>query len=144
MSKNGRLTTGRGKRRGRASCPEFTALVRCPEDGGQLVDFHLERGLRLHTKPKHKNLYKWAINEIDPQGKQIGDDQIPWPWTFYFTATSCVLSDRFEIKSQSAPAPNGVVQRQVIRVTLRPGSPQWSSGRSVMRRIWIGGASMPA
>jgi hypothetical protein len=90
------------------------------------VDFHLERGLRLHTEPKHKNLYSWAIHEIDAQGKQIGDDQIPWQWTLYFTATSCVLADSIEIESQfqreeTAPAPPKIVQRQHIRMRLRPG-----------------------
>jgi hypothetical protein len=74
------------------------------------VDFHLERGLRLHTEPEHKSLYRWAIQELDAQGKQIGDDQIPWGWTLYFTATSCVLADSIEIKSEfqseeTAPAP---------------------------------------
>ena len=64
------------------------------------MDFHLERGLRLHTQPEHKNLYSWAINEIDAQGQQIGHDQIPWPWTLYFTATSCVLGDSIDIESQ--------------------------------------------
>lgn len=61
------------------------------------MDFHLERGLRLHTEPKHKNLHKWAINEIDAEGEPIGRDQIPWEWTLYFTATSCVLSDSIDI-----------------------------------------------
>jgi hypothetical protein len=42
--------------------------------GKQSVDYHLERGLRLHTRPKHERLYTWAINEIDAQGKQIGED----------------------------------------------------------------------
>ena len=31
------------------------------------MDFHLERGLRLHTEPEDKSLYAWAINEIDPR-----------------------------------------------------------------------------
>ena len=64
------------------------------------MDFHLERGLRLHTEPEHKNLYNWAINEIDAKGQQIGHDQIPWDWTLHFTATSCVLCDSIDIKSQ--------------------------------------------
>lgn len=93
------------------------------------MDFHLERGLRLHTEPEHKNLYKWAINEIDAKGRQIGDDQIPWRWTLYFTATSCVLGDSIDIKSQfqmqeTTPSPPEVVQRQSICVQLRPGSPR--------------------
>jgi hypothetical protein len=88
------------------------------------VDFHLTRGLRLHTNPKHKNLYKWAIVEIDAKGHQIGRDQIPWQWTLNFTATSCVLGDSIEIKSKTAPSPREVEQRQVIQVKLRAGSPR--------------------
>ena len=93
------------------------------------MDFHLERGLRLNTKPEHKNLYNWAINEIDAQGRQIGDDQIPWKWTLRFTATSCVLCDSIDIESQvqmeeTTPAPPEIAERQVIRVELRPGSPR--------------------
>jgi hypothetical protein len=90
------------------------------------VDFHLERGLRLHTEPKHKSLYNWAIIEIDAQGRQIGDDQIPWDWTLHFTATSCVLTDSIDITpwsqiEETTPARREIVQRQVIRVPLRPG-----------------------
>jgi hypothetical protein len=91
------------------------------------VDFNLDRRLRLHTDPEYKNLYSWAINEIDAQGKRIGRDQIPWPWTLYFTATSCVLGDSFDIESQSkeeeATAPPKITQRQIIRLQLRPGRP---------------------
>lgn len=93
------------------------------------MDLHLERGLRLHTAPEHKSLYSWAINEIDEQGKQIGYDQIPWGWTLYFTATSCVLGDSIDIKSklqmdQTAPTTYEVAQSQVIRMQLRPGDPR--------------------
>jgi hypothetical protein len=93
------------------------------------VDFHLERGLRLNTEPEHKSLYKWAINEIDAQGQQIGRDQIPWEWSFNFTATSCELCDgidissKFQVVKETTPAPPEIVQRQVIRVQLRPGRP---------------------
>lgn len=62
------------------------------------MDLHLERLLRLHTEPEHENLYKWAINETDAEGKAIGRDQIPWQWSLYFTATSCVLSDTIEVR----------------------------------------------
>ena len=68
------------------------------------MNSHLERGLRINTKPEYKSLYSWAINEIDAEGQQIGRDQIPWPWTLSFTATSCVLGDSIEIKSETAPA----------------------------------------
>lgn len=88
------------------------------------MDAHLKRSLRLHTNPEHKNLYKWAINEIDAKGRQIGSDQIPWPWSLNFTAESCVLGDSIEIESKAATAaPREIAQRQVIRVELRPGGP---------------------
>jgi hypothetical protein len=90
------------------------------------MDYHLERRLRLHTDPEHKNLYTWAIQEVDAQGK-IGRDQIPWDWTLNFTATSCVLDDSIEIKSrlqsyETAPVPE-IAQGQSIRIRLRPGHP---------------------
>ncbi|NBJ13687.1 hypothetical protein [Microvirga arsenatis] len=91
------------------------------------MDYHLERGLRLNLNPKNKPLYNWAINEIDAQGQQIGHDQIPWPWTLHFTATSSVLADSIDLKSgpkiwESTPTAREIEQRQVIRLQLRPGS----------------------
>jgi hypothetical protein len=91
------------------------------------VDDNLEYGLRLHTEPEHKD--RWAINEIDAHGRKVGEDQIPWPWTLSFTATSCVLGDSFEIRpdyqnKETEPPPSKIEQRQVIHVRLRPGSPR--------------------
>ena len=96
------------------------------------MDFHLERSLRLNTKPEHKNLYRWAINEIDVQGRQIGPDQIPWVWSLHFTATSCVLGDSIKIESkqpkeEATPAPPEITQRPVIYIQLRPCRP-WEDG----------------
>lgn len=93
------------------------------------MEFHLERELRLRAEPEHNSLYSWAINEIDAQGKAIGRDQIPWPWSLNFTATSCVLCDSMEIESnfetaETAPTPPEIIERQVIRIQLRPGSPR--------------------
>jgi hypothetical protein len=93
------------------------------------VEYHLDRGLRLLTEPEHKNLYKWAINEADAEDKLVGSDQIPWPWTLHFTATSCTLSDNVEIKSklltdEATAATPDVAERQFIRVELRPGHPR--------------------
>lgn len=86
------------------------------------MEFHLTRGLRLQTDPEHKNLYKWAINEIDQEGRVVGRDQIPWPWTLNFTATSCSLGDSLEIKTKAASDAREVEQRQHIRIKLRPGT----------------------
>jgi hypothetical protein len=99
------------------------------------VEYHLERELRLLTEPEHKSLYAWAINEIDAQGRQRGGDQIPWQWTLSFTAMSCMLGDSIDIRQRlqffktaptspetASPLPE-IVQRQIIRIQLRPGSP---------------------
>jgi hypothetical protein len=92
------------------------------------VDHHLERGLRLHKEPEHKNLYSWAINELDEQGRTVGHDQIPWPWMLRFTATSCSLGDSINIKTRSPISETPfetreIEQRQIIRLQLRPGDP---------------------
>lgn len=90
----------------------------------------MERGLRLHTRPKHKNLYSWAINEIDDKGNRVGEDQIPWPWSLYFIATSAAFADSIDLKTRhgsqdatlSIPE---VTERQVISVQLRPRDDHW-------------------
>src|SRR5262249_18956413 len=79
------------------SLTSLRSRTSCRQEPGASVDFHLDSKLRLKTEPEYKNLYKWAINEVDPEGRQIGRDQIPWEWTFYFTATSCVLSDSLDV-----------------------------------------------
>jgi hypothetical protein len=91
------------------------------------MDYHLDYGLRLHTEPKYKSLYSWAINEVDADGSPIGRDLIPWRWTLFFSATSCVLTNRLEIaapfslKGESEEPPRIEVD-QVIQLTLRPGA----------------------
>jgi hypothetical protein len=103
------------------------------------VDLHLERELRLNSESKRG----WAINEIGADGEQIGSDQIPWEWSFNFTAKSCALSDTFDIsqplnfkfkvtaadgtvteKSSSDGKGPTIDQREIIRAQLRPGHPR--------------------
>ncbi len=80
-----------------------SALARCLENGveGQSVDFHLERGLRLHMEPEHKSLHAWAINGIDSQDQKGGHDQGPWGWTLWFTATACEPGDTLKSNRSS-------------------------------------------
>jgi hypothetical protein len=93
------------------------------------MDFHLDYGLRLHTEPEYKSLYSWAINEVGADGSSIGQDQIPWRWTLNFSATSCVLTNRFEIaapfslRRDESDDPPRIETSQVIRMTLR--SSEW-------------------
>jgi hypothetical protein len=91
------------------------------------MDYHLDYGLRLHTEPEYKNLYSWAINEVETDGSPIGRDQIPWRWTLYFSATSCVLTNRLEIAAPfslrgESENPPRIEADQIIRMTLRPGA----------------------
>src|SRR5689334_4103926 len=94
------------------------------------MDFHLENGVRLHTESKYKNLYKWAINERDAQGKIVGADQVPWAWNLWSTGTSCTLSDSIDLRSgrkfqqteQEASLEQTIEQRRVIRIQLRSGT----------------------
>lgn len=110
------------------------------------MDFHLERALRLSTQPQHKNLYSWAINELNDEGRPTGGDQIPWWWSLYFTATSCILRDHAEnrhslpFKFRVTSPDGGISEResggkkeqvergQFIRMTLRPGFPRPDGG----------------
>lgn len=94
------------------------------------MEYHLEREIRLLTKPEREALYSWAIIETDAQGRQIGDDQIPWVWTLRFVATSCVLSDDLNTESQPQFFPEQdsseeefhveTKERQIIHAQLRP------------------------
>jgi hypothetical protein len=96
------------------------------------VDFHLDHEVRLCGEPGKS----WAINEIDAEGKRIGNDQIPWEWSFNFTATSCVLADsvdisrpldfKFNVTHQDGTVTEeaGIARQQVIRLQLRPGHPR--------------------
>lgn len=79
------------------------------------MDFHLDYGLRLQTEPEYKNLYGWAINEVDAKG-HTGRDQIPWPWTLLFSVTDCVRTDQVEITDYT----NQPTVSQSILMTLRP------------------------
>ncbi len=91
------------------------------------MDCHLEYGLRLHTEPRYKSLYRWAINEVEADGHPIDRDQIPWAWTLLFSATSCSLTNSFDVET-SEPAPR-TTSRQVIQMALRPG--MWRDGKFV-------------
>ncbi|WP_315768443.1 MULTISPECIES: hypothetical protein [unclassified Bradyrhizobium] len=93
----------------------------------------MERELRLHTGPKHKNLYSWAINEFNDKGNRVGEDQIPWPWSQHFIATSAAFADSIDLKTKygsrdAAPPTREITERQVISVGLRPRDDGWISG----------------
>jgi hypothetical protein len=61
------------------------------------MEYHLDRGIRLHAETEYKVLCTWALSEVAESGDSVGGDQIPWVWTLYFTATKC-LRDNFSIE----------------------------------------------
>lgn len=52
------------------------------------MDYHLDRKIRLSFESEYENLYKWSIQEVNEDGSQIGENQVPWNWRTYFTITS--------------------------------------------------------
>ncbi len=91
------------------------------------MDYHLDRRLRFFGQPKHKSLYSWAINEVDESGQVVGDDQIPWGWTLYFTAIELILGDQLTLSEGSEfegrlPQKAEISHRRTIRAKLRPGA----------------------
>jgi len=92
------------------------------QTGLKRMEYHLDRKLRLNPDA---SLSSWAIYETDRQGEKIGDDQIPWDWTAWFTAVRCELLDLLEIESpwsfeDESSAPPALSQKEIIRLTLRP------------------------
>jgi hypothetical protein len=90
------------------------------------MHYHLDYGLRLHTEQEYKNLYSWAINEVAADGSPIDRDQIPWRWTLYFSATSCMvtnwleISAPFSLRGERDDDPPLTEEGQLIRMTLQP------------------------
>ena len=60
---------------------------------GAEMDFHLEHQLKIESEVEFKNLYNWAINELDKDGNVVGVNQIPYGHSAYFTGLDLVLGD---------------------------------------------------
>lgn len=89
------------------------------------MQFHLERGIALNKDPEFKNLYKWALVELDESGKAVGRDWIPWDWSVTFMVSQVTLSDRLAIDRILTDG-ESQVKTQIgasIGAKLLPGSP---------------------
>jgi hypothetical protein len=51
------------------------------------MDYHIDRKVVLSEESEFKNLYKWSLQELDENGKQIGRNLVPWSWSLNFTVT---------------------------------------------------------
>jgi hypothetical protein len=90
------------------------------------MEYHVDRRIVLSDDSKHKGLYKWSLHELDAEGKQVGEDQIPWGWTFYFTASELTVNDTISIeksKGDDKDETSEVKQKQWIRAKMQPGVP---------------------
>ena len=99
------------------------------------MDFHLNRKVALSQESKYESLYKWSLQEQDDDGKQLGQDQVPWHWSMVFTATEMVLNEELKLeietplfsKQRSGENENCAEEkittevRDRIRAELRPG-----------------------
>lgn len=94
------------------------------------MEYHLDRKVILNDNPEFKNLYSWSLQEIDADGKKVGNDQVPWPHALYFTATELVLQDKLSVRSDREPQSEKpvVTAREVIQASLRPGDARDSEG----------------
>ena len=65
------------------------------------LDSELEYKLKLKTESEYENLYQWSIDEVDEEGKVVGDkDLIPWNWDFYFKAKEISYLPKLEMENQ--------------------------------------------
>lgn len=90
------------------------------------MDYKLERKVLFNSKPEHKTLYDWCLNEIDEEGKKIGPDLIPWNWSLSFVASSLhVIRDTsIKIKSEDESGFVSVSSQSTeIRGTFQSGYP---------------------
>lgn len=94
------------------------------------MNFHFDNQIQVNAEPEFKNLYPWAINEVDEHGEPVGYDLIPWRWTLNFVAVSSVFHDSIGIGSESllsdtaGTEPKELSERKVIELKLRPGHPE--------------------
>lgn len=90
------------------------------------MEHHLDRKVILSEKSEHKNLYQWFLRELGDEDKQVGRDQIPWPWTLWFTLSEITLFSSLEIDRFSKPDNEGKSephQRDFIQAKLLPSGP---------------------
>ena len=106
-----------------------------------VLDYHLERKLRFKTNSEHNSLYSWSVVELDELREQVGEDQIPWAWTLYFTATEIVLHDDLEIQEEEVAERRSIHAALDLKIFLGHDSPAiapryWrlSSGRYRLSR----------
>lgn len=89
------------------------------------MDYHLERKIRLSEGSEYKSLYSWSLQEFNDEGETIGNDQVPWKWSLFFTASelryyhSIVIGKSKESDDENNKVP--VEERERISAILHSG-----------------------
>lgn len=94
------------------------------------MKYRLDRRVKLNEVSEFKNLYTWSLQEFDEDGKQLGQNQVPWFWSLYFDCTELNYDFLITMKQDSPPSEDDASQigayqandREVIRGMLRPQS----------------------
>ncbi|WP_293907082.1 hypothetical protein [Phenylobacterium sp.] len=86
------------------------------------MKYHLDRRVILNPDSKHKNLYRWSLNEVADGPGRVATEQIPWGWSLYFGMHDLQhfhedWLDRYSSPNPDAPTPRS---REFIRANLLP------------------------
>lgn len=88
----------------------------------QIVDYHIENKILLSEDSEYKNLYSWSLQEFNNEDKKIGCDQVPWPWSLYFTASELRHYYSVDIsKSENDEDEEQTRESEGITAILHPG-----------------------
>lgn len=60
------------------------------------MDHLLDKKIKYKTESEFKSLYTWSLSEENKSGTFDGNE-IPWPWSFFFTVSSLRVSKGFTI-----------------------------------------------
>jgi len=87
------------------------------------MEYLLEREVRLE-KSEYENLYDWALQEYDKNGKEIGSPKIPAELSFWFTSTKISYHRKSskEILEFEEGEKASFSDSEFIEVELAPGS----------------------
>ena len=93
------------------------------------MDYHYEREIRLNDESEHLGSNEWALEEFDSEGNQVEASQIPWKWSFTFSASEFRLNrglgfgelSFFDEDDEPGQEPQKLEQSEIIRATLHPG-----------------------
>lgn len=88
---------------------------------GKVMNDFIDREIRYNTEGEYKSLYEWCLNEYSKDGKKIGSDLIPWPWTLYFTAMNLRYSKTLEGSSNPEEVDKSIKESERIFAELHPG-----------------------